>query len=95
MRPNLQEDVRSLSDFKRNTATMLRRMRRTKRPLVLTVNGKTALVVHDPGEYERLLAKLEFEETSAAIQRGLADADAGRVKPADEVIKHLRAKLRH
>jgi antitoxin ParD1/3/4 len=30
----------------------------------------------------------------ASIERGLADADAGRVRPADEVFDELRERLR-
>lgn len=38
-------------------------------------------------EREAALAKLH-----AALDRGLADADAGRVRPADEVFAELRAR---
>ena len=34
----------------------------------------------------------EREETLAAIRRGLADVDAGRVRPAREALAELRSK---
>ncbi|OLP52496.1 addiction module antitoxin [Rhizobium rhizosphaerae] len=40
-------------------------------------------------EREKRLAALD-----AAIARGLADVDAGRVKPVEEVAERLRAKYR-
>jgi antitoxin ParD1/3/4 len=40
-------------------------------------------------ERETRLAALD-----AAIARGVADADAGRVKPTSEVFDHLQSKLR-
>lgn len=40
-------------------------------------------------EREARLAALD-----ASIARGLADADAGRVKPAEEVFERLRSKYR-
>ena len=40
-------------------------------------------------EREARLAALD-----AAVERGLADADAGRVTPADEVFDRLEAKYR-
>ncbi len=73
---------------------MLRRLKRTKRPLVLTVNGKAALVVNDPSTYEQLLARIEFEETAAGIAEGLADVEAGRVTDLDEFLEKLRAPAR-
>ncbi len=41
-------------------------------------------------ERERKLAVLD-----AAIERGIADAEAGRVNPADVVFDRLTAKYRH
>ena len=40
-------------------------------------------------EREKRLAALD-----AAIERGIADADAGRVSPADEVFDRLKIKFR-
>ena len=42
---DLANDIRSLSDFKRNTTDLLDRLRKTGHPLVLTINGKAKLVV--------------------------------------------------
>ena len=44
---NLSQDIHPLTDFKRNTSDFIRRMKKTKRPLVLTLNGKAELVVQD------------------------------------------------
>jgi hypothetical protein len=43
----LTKDIRSLTDFKRNTAEFLENLKRTKHPLILTVNG---IVILDKGE---------------------------------------------
>ena len=48
-------DIRSLSDFQRNTKKHLRRLRRTGKPEVLTVNGQAELVVQSAGAYQKLL----------------------------------------
>ena len=37
---DLANDIRSLSDFKRNTVELLDRLRKTGHPLVLTINGR-------------------------------------------------------
>jgi PHD/YefM family antitoxin component YafN of YafNO toxin-antitoxin module len=62
-------------------------MRRTRQPLVLTVNGRAEAVVQDAASYQALLDRLETVE---AIQRGLADVKAGRTKPARRVFARLR-----
>ena len=53
------QDIRSLTDFHRNTKQHLRRLKRTGRPVVLTVNGRAMLVVQDAAAYERLLHTAE------------------------------------
>jgi prevent-host-death family protein len=86
---DLANDIRSLSDFKRNTTDLLDRLRTTGHPLVLTINGKAELVVQDAEAYQALLDRVEAIE---GIQRGLADVKAGRTKPARQVFARLRRK---
>jgi prevent-host-death family protein len=89
---NLAEDIESLSRFKRNTVDLVERMRRTGRPIVLTVNGKAELVVQHVESYQRLLDLADRMETLDAIEAGLQDVDTGRVVPAGQVLKKLSAK---
>jgi len=84
---DLANDIRSLSDFKRNTVDLLGRLRKTGNPLVLTINGKAELVVQDAEAYQALLDRVEGIE---GIQRGLTDVKAGRVKPARRICNQLR-----
>jgi prevent-host-death family protein len=86
---DLANDIRSLSDFKRNTTELLDRIRRTGNPLVLTINGRAEVVVQDAEAYQELLDRVE---TIEALQRGFADVKAGRTKPAREVFERLRRK---
>ena len=53
------EDIGSLTDFARNTKTHLKRLKRTGRPELLTVNGKAEVVVQSASAYQRLLESLE------------------------------------
>ncbi len=58
------EDIGSLTDFARNTKAHLKRLRRTGRPVLLTVKGKAEVVVQNASAYERsmrLLEKLKHE----------------------------------
>jgi PHD/YefM family antitoxin component YafN of YafNO toxin-antitoxin module len=53
------EDIGSLTDFSRNTKAHLKRLKRTGRPELLTVNGKAEVVVQNASAYQRLLTSLE------------------------------------
>jgi hypothetical protein len=44
---DLANGIRSLSDFKRNTADLMDRLRKAGHPLVPTIDGKAELVVQD------------------------------------------------
>ncbi len=86
------KDIRSVSDFQRNAKTHITRLKKTKAPMVLTVNGSAAIVVQDAATYQDLrdrIDALEYErDVIAAIRVGLADVEAGRVHPVREVMAY-------
>ncbi len=90
---NPSEDTHPLTDFKRKTGDFLKKMRKTKRPMVLTVHGKAELVVQDAVSYQLILERLERFEAVEAIRVGIAAVHEGRVKPAREALPGLREKL--
>ena len=90
---NLSEDIHPLTDFKRNTSDFMGRMKRTRRPVVLTVNGKAELVVQDAASYQQILERLERFVAVEAIRIGIVAAEEGRVKPARQALAELQEKL--
>lgn len=55
----LDQDVKPISEFRANAASLVQQVQRTRRPLVITQQGRSAAVLLDVSEYEKLLAKLE------------------------------------
>ncbi len=51
---SITEDIRSITDLKRNTNSILEQIQKTKRPVVLTVNGKAEAVLLAAKEYEKI-----------------------------------------
>ena len=51
---SITEDIRSITDLKRNTNSVLEQINKTKRPVVLTVNGKAEAVLLSAKEYEKI-----------------------------------------
>jgi len=84
------DDIFSLTDFKRRTSDHLRKLSKTGRARVLTINGRAKVVVQDAAAYQKLLQAVERAEAIAGIQRGLDDVAAGRVRPAREALQSLR-----
>jgi prevent-host-death family protein len=91
---NISRDINSLSNFKRNTSDFLERLRETKSPLVLTLNGVSELVVQSAEGYQELLDRLDYLETVASIQRGLTELAEGQAVPAIDALEKLREKLK-
>lgn len=80
----LARDIQSLSTFKRDTSKLMRQMKKTKEPMVLTVNGRAALVVQDAESYQHLLEVKERMEAIEGIRRGLNSMNKNRGMPADK-----------
>ena len=71
----------------------MNQMKKTGRPVVLTVNGKAELVVQDAEGYQQILDRLERFEAVEAIRIGIAAAEEGRLKPARRALAELQEKL--
>lgn len=82
------EDIRSLTDFQRNTKSHLKRLKATGRPEVLTVNGKAELIVQNAAAYEETLDAIR------GIQRGLDEMEAGKGEPVRKVLNRIRTKYK-
>jgi prevent-host-death family protein len=74
-------NVRPLSDFQRRSKEVIARLKKTGDAEVLTVNGRAAVVVQDAAAYERLAELAAKYELLAAVDAGLAQADAGLGRP--------------
>lgn len=87
---NLNRDIHSLTDFKKNTPAFLKQLKDTGEPVVLTINGKAELVVQDAASYQKLLDVAEEARVIEGIRRGLEDMRAGRTISLDEFKEHVR-----
>jgi prevent-host-death family protein len=85
-------NIHSLSEFQRNTKQYIQHMEQSEKPIVLTVNGEAQLVVQDAKAYQKLLDRLEYAETIAALRQGIEGIDRGKGMSAKEALEDLRRK---
>ena len=52
-------DVQPLATFRDNPTELILQLKKTRRPIALTVDGKPEVVLQDPAEYEHMLDLLE------------------------------------
>ena len=61
-RVQLDQDIQPLSEFRSKVAFYFDKVKKTKRPLVITQNGKSAAILIDVSEYEAMVNKIEVLE---------------------------------
>ncbi len=85
-RINLSQDIKSLSDFRANAALYVRNIRRSKRPMVITQNGKSSAVILDVNDYESLLEKIDLLQDVQISRKQLANGEGVDHDSAKEMI---------
>jgi prevent-host-death family protein len=89
---DITKDIQSLTTFRRRSSEFLKQLKKTKRPVVLTVKGKAAAVVQDAEAYQRLLDIAAGANAEEGIRQGLDDVANGRTRPAKIVFDEIRRK---
>ena len=82
-------EVLPLTEFLRNHKEHVARLKESGAPEVLTINGKAELVLQDAASYQELLDRLREAEDLAAIREGLAQADRGEARPAEQFLEEF------
>ena len=84
-------NIRSLSDFQRNTKDHLRRLKNSGKPEVLTVNGQAELVVQSAAAYQKLLDQAELGDSVQILKQRIAGGEKGI--PAKQVLAAVKKRL--
>jgi prevent-host-death family protein len=89
---DITKDIQPLTTFRNNSVKMMQRLKKTRRPIILTVNGKPEAVVQSAAEYQRLLDLAAEADVNEAIRQGLEDLRQGKGRPAREFFEEMRKK---
>ncbi len=88
------EDIHSLTDFARNTKAYGKKMKKTGRPVVLTVNGRAEFIVQDAQTYQHLLNMASYTEESIKLDQAIKEMDAGTFHTEKEAMSVLGIKAK-
>ncbi len=58
----LEQDIQPLSTFRSKLSFYFNKVKETKRPLIITQNGKSSAILLDVTEYQSLVNKIEVLE---------------------------------
>lgn len=60
-------------EFRSNATSIINELKTSSRPLVITQHGKTAAVVVNPNEWQRIQDELSFYKSIVLAMKDLAD----------------------
>ena len=86
---SLAKQIKPISYVKANAAELIRDLHKSGEPIIITQNGEAKAVLQDIESYEKTLETLALLKIVARWERQYRE---GKVKPAAEVFRRLRAK---
>lgn len=84
---SLTDDIKTVSELKKNLRSVFQQIHKTGRPVVVTVNGKPDMVLIDAAQFERRLRALNL---TSLLERGEEDIRRGKTKPARAFLEEFR-----
>ena len=81
---DITKDIQSLTTFRRHSGDFMKQLKKSKRPVVLTVNGKAEAVVQDAEAYQQLLDIAARADVNEGIRQGLEQARQHKGRDAEE-----------
>jgi prevent-host-death family protein len=85
----LTEDIKPVTYMKTRAAELLREVKESRRPVIITQHGEAQAVVLDVMTYEALRDATLLIQLTA---QGEADVQAGRTLPQSEVFNRMRRR---
>ncbi|PKN71069.1 MAG: type II toxin-antitoxin system Phd/YefM family antitoxin [Deltaproteobacteria bacterium HGW-Deltaproteobacteria-12] len=84
---SITEDIKTVSDLKKNTNEIFKQLHDTGRPVVVTVNGKPDVVLINVDAFEKKLKALNLGLLLAPAEKDVKD---GRTKDARTFLKEFK-----
>jgi PHD/YefM family antitoxin component YafN of YafNO toxin-antitoxin module len=90
---DINSDINSLSNFKRNTPEFIKQLKLTGHPVVLTINGKAELVVQDTASYQKLIELADRAQRMDALRASIEEMRNGNVSSAEDMLAEMQQIL--
>src|ERR1035437_9824707 len=88
---DITKDIQSLTTFRRRSGDFMKHLRKSKRPVVLTVKGKAEAIVQAAGAYQRLLDIAARADTHEGSRQGVEQSKQGQGRDAEEFFAAFEA----
>ena len=88
---DITKDIQSLTTFRRRSGDFMKQLKKSRRPVVLTVKGEAAAVVQDAVAYQKLLDIASQADSNEGIRQGMEDSRQGKARSAREFFADFEA----
>ena len=87
---NIEEDIQPVTYLKNHSAEVLAQINRTRRPMVITQNGKACAVLQDTKSYDEMRRALGLMKL---IAQGEQEVKQGKLVAQDDLFTRIERKL--
>ena len=91
---DITKDIQSLTTFRLRSGDFMKQLKKSKRPVMLTVKGKAEAIVQDAGAYQRLLDIAARADAREGIRQGLDESRLGQGCDGDKFFAEFEASHR-
>jgi prevent-host-death family protein len=88
---DITKDIQSLTTFRRRSGDFMKQLKKSKRPVVLTVKGKAEVVVQDAVAYQRLLDIAARADAREGVRQGPEESKRGLGRAIEEFFAEFEA----
>ena len=88
---NFENDIKPLSEFRANAASLVQQVKDTKRPLIITQHGKSSAVLIDVSAYQAIMDELELLQEIQLAERQITE---GKVFTSAQVSQRIKNRYK-
>ena len=88
---DITKDIQSLTTVRRRSGDFMKQLKKSRRPVVLTVKGKAEAIVQDAGAYQHWLDVAARADAREGIRQGLDESRLGQGCDAEKFFVEFEA----
>jgi prevent-host-death family protein len=88
---NITDDIKPVTFLKARAADLLNQINETRRPVIITQNGKPRAVLQDPDSYQNMRKAIGLLKL---ISQGETEIREGQSKDQEDVFKNIEDDLK-
>ena len=89
MKSNLSQDILPVTDLMHGAGKIIKKLKKTKRPVLITQNGRAAMICQDVDEYQQQVKRLEIIDAILTGEGAFAKGEFSTWNDFEKEIKQI------